>query len=79
MIVKSFFQCLLWFLSICSAVSLVEIVLVVHTIGINTLPLQSLLYNAFLKSIPSGCIAALYCISILWKKTIKKNKVQSDK
>ena len=54
MIVKSFFQCLLWFLIICLSVSLVEVILVVHTIGINTLPLQSLVHNAFIKSIPSG-------------------------
>ena len=74
MLLKLIFQSLLCFLCMSLIVSLIEIGLVVHTIGLHALPLQSLILPAFEKSIPAGCIATFYFIAFLWHKNRRYNQ-----
>ena len=68
MISKLFFQSLLYFLASCLVVVLIGTVIVIYTVGINAITFQSLIYNAFLKSIPAGVILTCPFVAFLWNK-----------
>ena len=74
--IKHIVQCLLWFLTMCCTFSFIGTYLVIDTIGIHTLPLQSIFYTGFLKSIPAGILSTFTFAAFIWHKH-RQSKMQN--